>query len=404
MALGPDSVSVSLVLSFLGIVAIGIILRILRQPHVITYILAGIVLGPFSLGLVKDAEVISRMGEIGIILLLFFAGTEISLKTLASNWRMSFFGTGLQVVASVVIAGIIGLFLSWSFPKIVLFGFIISLSSTAVVLRLLTEWDELHTKVGSTVVGVLLVQDILIVPMLIIIGLFSGKVELGRIGLQIVGTVVVAAFVYWLLRTKKVNFPLHDLFRNDDELQVFLAILLCLGFSQITAFFGLSSALGAFLAGLLISSAEETRLVHKIMHSFRVVFVAVFFVSVGFMINLSYVASRVGEILAVVLAVFFLNTLINSGVLLYLGNCLKESVYAGALLSQIGEFSFLLAGIGLSIGILDSDGSNFVVSVIALTLLLTPFFIFFVKKALGITHQKYNFEASHPEAHRGRES
>ncbi len=391
-----EGFALSLIFAFLGIIAIGIILRLLRQPHVITYILAGVLLGPFSLGLVKDYEMIASFGEIGIILLLFFAGSEISVRKLARNLKIPLFGTLLQVGVSVIFATLLGIFLKWSPAKIVLFGFIISLSSTAVVLRLLDEWGELDTKVGQTVLGVLLVQDVIIVPMIVIIGLFAGNFETGTLALQAAGSVLVALFVYWLFRAEKIAFPFRDLIKRDDELQVFVAIVLCLGFSQLTAFFKLSSALGAFLAGLFVASIEETSIVHKIMHPFRVIFVGAFFVSVGLIINPFFVLENLGKIVPVVLFVFLINTAINSGILLYLGNRFKESVYAGALLSQIGEFSFVLAGTGLSLAIIDSESHDFLMSVIALTLLATPFFIYAIKRIFGITGQNYNFEASHP--------
>lgn len=375
------------VIASLGIVVIGTLLRLVNQPHVIAYILAGALMGPFGLGLVKEVSFFQQVGEVGVILLLFFAGTEVSLPKLMSNWRVAILGTGLQILASVLVMVGLGIYLNFSFPAIVLFGFIISLSSTAVVLRILDEWKEMDTKVGQNVVGILLIQDAAVVLMMILLSFLGGKLpSIGQVALQLLGAGLLVAFLAWLIRRREpIRMPFHDFLRRDPELQVFVAMMLCLGFALLTSFFGISAALGGFVAGLLVSSMKEGSLAHATLNSFRIVFVALFFVSIGFLIDIPLVFREFWQVGLIVLAVFVTNTVINAGILVYLGDNLKESVYAGALLAQIGEFSFVLGAYGLAAGIIEARAYSIIVAVTAITLLLSPFWVLLFKRCLGIS-------------------
>ncbi|MFH0961895.1 MAG: cation:proton antiporter [archaeon] len=376
----------SVVIASFGIVVIGTLLRLLNQPHVVAYILAGALMGPFGLGLVRETQTFQQLGEVGVILLLFFAGTEVSLPKLMSNWRVAIFGTGLQVLFSIIVMAFLGIYLKLSLPAIILFGFIISLSSTAVVLRILDDWKEMDTRVGQNVVGILLIQDVGVVFMLIVLGFFGEpKPALGTVALQFAGGALIAGFVCWLLKRKApIQLPFHSFLRKDSELQVFVAMLLCLGFATATSFFGISPALGAFVAGLFVSSMRESSLAQATLKSFRIVFVALFFVSVGFLLDFGLVARNFWQVFLLVAAVFLANTAINAAILLYLGDNLRESLYAGALLAQIGEFSFILGAVGFSRGILSEGMYGLIVAVTAITLLLSPFWVLLFKKCLGI--------------------
>ena len=172
----------------LGIVLVGLFLRMLKQTHVIIYIITGVIVGPHVLGLVADAELISSLGSLGLILLLFFIGMEISLKKLVANWKISVIGTVLQVIFSVLAVWLIGKYYDWSIARVLTLGFVISLSSTAVIVKLLQDSGEIDEPVGQNVLGILLAQDVLIVPMLIILSYASGTpTSTTEVVLQIVG-------------------------------------------------------------------------------------------------------------------------------------------------------------------------------------------------------------------------
>ena len=160
-----DPMLSTFVILSLVIILVGFVLRILRQPYIITYILVGLVVGPSGLGFVTDEVLISNLGSLGLVLLLFFIGMEIHLPDLIANWKVSVIGTILQVILSIAFVWIIAQYFDWPPKRVILLGFVISLSSTAVIVKLLEERKELATKSGQYVLGILLVQDIIIVPM-----------------------------------------------------------------------------------------------------------------------------------------------------------------------------------------------------------------------------------------------
>jgi len=379
--MGIDPLLPKLVGFALIIIVTGILMQLLKQPNVIGYILVGIFLGPSVLGVVQDELLLHHLGAIGVVLLLFFAGMEVSLKDLFSRWRITILGTLGQILLSIAIVWGIGVWLDWKVARIILLGFAISLSSTAVVLKLLGDWKEMKTQTGKDVVGILLVQDILIVPMIIVLAFLAGhKPSAQEIGLQIIGGILVFALLGWILSGRQVRLPFQKVLRRDHDLQVFVALFLCLGFALVTGMTGLSTALGAFVAGLVVSAAKGTQWVHESAHPFRVVFIALFFVSVGMLIDLSFVSSNLLIIGILVLFVLLTNTFINAGILRLLGGGWRKSLYAGSILSQIGEFSFVLAAIGLQGGIIGEFGYQTTISVIAVTLLISPLWIFGMKR------------------------
>lgn len=180
------------VVVMLGVLIVTIVLKKLKQPYVVAYLLTGILLGPYGLKLIQDQENLARLGEIGVILLLFFAGMEVSPRKFAENWKVPTIGTMLQMLVTSFIVSIIGYVLDWSLAKILLFGAVISLSSTAVVLKLLNDNGSMKTRLGQNVLGVLLIQDLAVVPMLIIIRIIGGEEpSVSQILIQVVGGILV---------------------------------------------------------------------------------------------------------------------------------------------------------------------------------------------------------------------
>jgi CPA2 family monovalent cation:H+ antiporter-2 len=373
-----------LVAALLGILLVALLLRWLGQPHVIGYLLAGMVLGPQGLGLVTDEVVLERLGDMGVVLLLFFIGMEVSPRDLVRGWRVAVIGTLVQVAVGVGGVWLVGLWLGWPPPLAVLMGFIISLSSTAVVLKLLADQGELGTHVGRGVLGVLLAQDVALIPMLVAVAAMGdGGVSRGALLLQGVGALAVLAVLWAVFRRGAVALPLPALVRRDHEFQVFTALVLCFGLALITALLGLSTALGAFVAGILVGAAPDTEWVKETLAPFRVVFVALFFVSVGMLVDLGFVRDEWPVVLLLVVLVVATKTLINAGILRLLRDPWRQSFYAGALLAQIGEFSFVLAAVGLQAGLLETFGYQLAVAVISLSLLASPPWIRLVRALTG---------------------
>ncbi|MEL6926221.1 MAG: cation:proton antiporter, partial [Bacteroidota bacterium] len=283
---------INFVLLGLCVIVVGMILRRFRQPYIIAYMLAGTLMGQHGMSILTDENVIQTMGEFGLILLLFFIGMEISLPNLIKNWKVPIVGTLLQISGSILLLTGLGWFFEWGINQTIVLGFVTSLSSSAVVIKLLQDNHEFHTAIGQNVISILIMQDILIVPMLIVTSqLGGGKLHTHEIALQIVGGLLMIGLIAWLIRKKNFTLPFVDKFKDDHELQVMIAFIFCFGFALVTALFGLSAALGAFVGGIFVNAANATEWFHDSLHSFRVVFVALFFVSVGMLIDLDFLTA-----------------------------------------------------------------------------------------------------------------
>lgn len=373
----------------LGIVLVGFVLRLFKQTNVIIYIITGVIVGPHVTGLVDDTEMISSIGSMGLVLMLFFVGMEISLEKLVASWRVSVVGTVLQILFSVGVVYLLGQYYEWTMARVLTIGFVISLSSTAVLVKILNDTGEINQRVGQNVLGILLVQDVMIVPMLIALSYVSGvPINSSAVILQIVGGILISALVGYMIIKKELKLPFHKVIKNDHEMQLFLAFVICFGFSALTAFFGLSSALGAFIGGILVATAKSTSWVHHSLESLKIIFVALFFISVGMLIDLQFLIDNISEIIVLVLVVFITNNIINSVIMRGFNVGWKESLYTGALLSQVGEFSFVIGNLAYYNEIITDYAYQIIVSMISLTLLLSPAWINISRKITKLPSSK----------------
>jgi CPA2 family monovalent cation:H+ antiporter-2 len=367
------------------IILVGGVLRYFRQPYVIAYILAGVLIGEHGFGLLTDQEIIKVIGEFGLILLLFFIGMEISLPSLIKNWKVPTIGTLLQIFGSILVVGIIGWFFNWGINRIIILGFIISLSSSAVIIKLLQDNKESQTGIGQSVISILLMQDILIVPMLIITNYLGGKEPSGtEVLLQVVGGILLIGGMIWVIRKKEFSLPFGEVLKGDHEMQVFFALIVCFGFAVVTALFGLSAALGAFVGGMVVHAARSTEWFHDSLHSLRVLFVAIFFISIGMMIDLDFLIAHRKIIFLILISVYVCNHFINAIVIHYFGRNWKNSLYGGALLAQVGELGFVLASSAFFANIITDFEYQLTILIISLTLLISPFWIAVTRKAVGM--------------------
>jgi len=351
----------------------------LRLPIVVAYIVSGIVLGPSGLAVIEDHELVTRIGEIGVVMLLFFVGMEVSIPRLMEGWRIAFIGTNIQIIISVAICVGLVLWLGMDWQQGVLFGFIISISSTAVVLKMLQDSGELELPMGQNALGILLVQDMAIIPMMVILGLIgSSSISVTEITIQVLGGIVIIAFVFWLMRSGRFHIP-DSLIANADQ-SMMLGLLLCLGSASFTAWLGLSPGLGAFLAGVLLASSDRAEWVHEHLGPVHVIFMAMFFLSVGMLVDFAYLLEHIEMFLGATMLVFLFNAGTNIFVLRSLGENWDTSLLTAGLLSQIGEFSFLLAAVGLHAGLMNESLHSMTVLVIAMTLMLSPLWHMMIKR------------------------
>jgi CPA2 family monovalent cation:H+ antiporter-2 len=368
-------------LIIVSILITGLIFKTIRIPYVVSYLFVGILLGPHGIGFVQDTTLIKQFEIVGLVFLLFFVGMEISLEELLRNWKIPVVGTILQIAITVGIIFFLGTFMDWKLIRVLLIGFVISISSTAVVIKLLNEWNQHNTRVGRNVIGVLLVQDIALIPMIIILDLMQGRsMPVKDLVLQVGGGIVLVILIVYLLRKKEIHLPFLDYFKGHRELQIFGALAVCFGMVMVTEFFKLSPFLGAFLAGIYVRATRETDWIHVTLEPFYIFFVAIFFVSVGMMLDMDFVLENWGIILLLVGLVFILNTAVNTGMMRLLGEPWCESFLGGAMLAQVGEFSFVILAVGEQRGIVSDFTYQIILALITLTLILSPAWIALFRK------------------------
>ncbi len=367
-----------------SILITGLIFKSIRIPYIVSYLLVGVLLGPHVIGFVQNTMFIKQFEMVGLVFLLFFVGMEISPEELLKNWKIPIVGTMIQIALTVGIIALLGTFMDWRFIRVLLIGFVISISSTAVVIKLLYEWKQNDTHVGRNVIGVLLVQDIALIPMIIIIDLMQGQsVPVKDLILQFIGGIVLVIMIIFLLRKKEIHLPFLSYFQGHKELQIFAALAICFGMVMFTEFFKLSPFLGAFLAGIYVRATRETDWIHITLEPFYIFFVAIFFVSVGMMLDIGFVLENWGIILLLVGLVFILNTAVNTGIMRMLGEPWRESLLGGAMLAQVGEFSFVILSVGGQSGIVSDYTYQIILALITLTLILSPAWIAPFKKLTG---------------------
>ncbi|CAD6494032.1 MAG: Glutathione-regulated potassium-efflux system protein KefB [Candidatus Argoarchaeum ethanivorans] len=358
----------------------------LRIPTVVGFFLTGMLVGPCGLELIKAGHEVEILAEIGVILLLFTIGIEFSLESLLRIKKSVLMGGSLQVWLTVLAVFAIAMKLGQSFGESIFLGFLISLSSTAIVLKVIQERAEVVSLHGSTTLGVLIYQDIIIVPMMLFTPLLVGATaNLGELPLTLVIKVIgIIVFVFvsakWI-----VPHGLHQIIRTRNrELFLLFVVVTCLGFAWLFSSVGLSLALGAFLAGLVISESEYAHQALGNILPFHDIAMSFFFISIGMLLDVGFLFQHLGIIVLIALGVIALKTTIAGFATILLGFPIRTAVLVGLALSQIGEFSFVLSKTGVEYGLLTGSNYQLFLAVSVLTMAATSFTIAFAPRAADI--------------------
>ncbi|MEJ2685360.1 MAG: cation:proton antiporter [Candidatus Sulfobium sp.] len=354
--------------------AVVFLLHRLKIPSVAGFLIAGTIIGPGGTGLVKDVHAVEVLAEIGVILLLFTIGIEFSIPRLLRMKKAVIAGGGMQVLLTVAISAAIAFLASGALKKSVFFGFLIALSSTAIVLKMLVERGETDSPQGRLMTGTLIFQDLCAVFFMLLIPSFSGMgIRLADIVVQVVMAVFVIAAVLLSARWVVPGLLHQVVHTRSRELFIITVIFLCFGIALLTSLAGLSLALGAFIAGLVISDSEYAHQATSDVLPFKDSFMGLFFVSVGMLLNVRYIADHYLLIAAAVTLMFTLKIVTGTVSGLVAGFPVRTSVHSGLGLAQIGEFSFVLAVAGKSAGIITEDFYHVFLSASVVTMIATPF-------------------------------
>ena len=359
-------------------VGVALVCHHLRIPAVVGLIITGVIAGPHGLRLVSDVGAVERLAEIGIIFLLFAIGLEFSIDSIGRVKRLFFVAGPLQVVITAGAVFGVARTLGAGAPQAVLFGMIAALSSTAIILKLLQDRSELTSPHGKGAMAILIFQDIVFVPMMLLIPFLAGGGS-DHVWRE-VGILIVKVAVIWvgvaIAAPRLVPKILTRIARTQSNELFLLSIgVLCFAVAWFTSLAGLSLALGAFLAGLVLSDSEHSHRALENVLPFRDVFSSFFFVSVGMLLDSHYVVAHAGEVLLAALGVMVLKAVVSSGVILGVGLPFRVSALTGMSLAQTGEFSLLLLAAGLGAGLVDSGTYQFVLATCLFTMAAAPFIV-----------------------------
>lgn len=362
-----------------------IVFRQFKQPVVLGYILAGVVVGPHTppFELIHEEKTIETLAELGVIFLMFSLGLEFSLRKLQKVGAAAFIVAAMEILLMVLAGYELGRFFGWTQMDSVFLGAILAISSTTIIIKALEGLGKTKEPFAGLIFGILIVEDILAILMLVLLTGFAmtGEIHPGQIGMTILslgsflGILLVGGLI---LVPRLLNYVAK--FKSDEMLLV-TVVGLCFGVSLLTVHLGYSVALGAFLIGAIIAEARQIAKIEALMHPVRDLFSAVFFVSIGLLIDPKLIIQYAGPIVAITIAVVIGKVLSCSLGSFVSGNDRRTSLKVGMSLAQIGEFSFIIAGLGLTLKTAGGKSvtSDFLypiaVAVSAITTLLTPYLI-----------------------------
>lgn len=360
-------------------VVIVFILQRLKLPSIIGFLLTGAIIGPYGLSLVNAVEQVEILSEIGVILLLFVIGMELSISQLASIKKTVFIGGLLQVGLTILVSGLVYYFLGNPWNESVFVGFLFSLSSTAIVLKTLQDRQEISAPHARNALAILIFQDIIVVPMMLITPLIAGEsTNIVFSILELVGKSIALLILTYVSAKYIVTRLMHAVAKtNSKELFLLVTFTLCFAIAFFTSEAGLSLALGAFIAGLIVSESDYSHQATSIILPFRELFTSFFFVSVGMLLDLDFFFSNIPVILLLVFLVFIVKSTLAGLAVATLKYPPRTVILTGLSLFQVGEFAFILSKVGISYNLLSAETNQYFLAVSIVSMILTPFVIIY---------------------------
>jgi K+:H+ antiporter len=396
------TIAVSLAFAFVG----GLLAVRLRLPPLVGYLLAGIVVGPFTPGFVADAKLAPQLAEIGVILLMFGVGTHFSIRELFAVRRVALPGAFTQIIVATALGAGVATLWGWSLGAGVIFGLSLSVASTVVLLRALEDRDMIKSNDGRIAIGWLVVEDLLMVLTLVLLPTLTGVIggdllnnvdnggglwpalgiTIGKV-ILFIGLMLIAGvrFFPWLLsRVEKTG---------SRELFTLAVIALALGVAFGSAkLFGVSFALGAFFAGVVVNESDLSHRAARDLQPLQDAFTVLFFVAVGMLFDPSILIRQPLQVLAVLAIIVVGKSLAAFGIVRVLGGSMRTALIVSAALAQIGEFSFILAGLGVNLRLLPAEGLNLIVAGALLSITFNPA-VFSAAIAIAGREDKHRQEA-----------
>jgi K+:H+ antiporter len=347
-----------------------------RVPTIVGLLISGFIAGPYGFRLVKATEEVELLAEIGILLLLFTIGMEFSLEKLLKTRKWIFAGGGMQVLFTTGLIFLVSRLFGMTWQQSIFTGFLFSLSSTAIVMHLLQEKGKMDSKYGSSALAILIFQDVIIIPMMLLVPYLSAAGGHGLSGLLDLGKgVLIVAVIIFLARTIVPGLLRKIVRTRNQELFLLAILVICFATALITYQLGLKLALGAFLAGLIVSESEFSYDALSHVLPLKKIFTSIFFISIGMLLDVSYFASHAAMVIGLTILVMGIKTSVIMGVGLWLKLSIRNALMIGLSLCQVGEFAFVLANAGRDSAILSFEQNQVFLAVSIFSMAVSPFII-----------------------------
>ncbi len=378
----PPLLSDLIVILGLSVVVI-LILQYLKLPTIVGFLLSGILCGPHAFHLVAIDHEVEILAEIGVVLLLFTIGLEFSLASLQKLKKAILIGGGIQTGLSILFfTGFAYLFGYDYLPLALLISFLCTLSSTAIVLKIYQTKGQIKTQHGQVILAILIFQDIAVVPMMLAIPMLVGETENMFIDVAIlVGKIIgLGAFLFFLSKYI-LPFILYRIAKaKSKDLFVISIMVICFAIAGLTSYIGLSMSLGAFLAGLVLAESEYSVEATGNILPFKEIFTSIFFISIGMLMDVSFVWQNIGQIMFLSTMVMFIKIVATNLACWTLGFSARTTLLISLAVSQIGEFSFVLAKSGEEMNLMPIEIYQYFLAIAVITMMITPLIINFQEK------------------------
>ncbi len=369
-------------------VAMGLFMSRLRLPAAAGFILVGVVLGPSGAGMIATDTAIQTLAEMGVLLLLFIIGMEMRLGQFTKSLPVALGITGVTCAVIPTSVGLFTLAVGGEVAGGIVIGFMLAISSTAVAMKMMEDANHKETEGGRLALAILVAQDLAVVPLLLITeslgAAITAKSMLLVAGKLLLASCVLAVFIHMLNKVKSFRFPGSEFLMKNHDIGTLGVLGICFAAAAVSGLIGLSPALGAFLGGLVVGHSTLRRGALSMSEPVEAILLFVFFLSVGLLIDLAYLQQQIWVIVAALVVVTGGRTFLNFILLMLAGEKFHTAAVTSLILSPVGEFSFVIAGVGLGMGALSADGYKLAIAVIAMSLLASPIFFLFAR----VCHRK----------------
>ncbi len=358
----------------------GLVLSRLKQPPILGYILTGVFLGPSGFALIANRDPVEFLAQLGVLLLLFVVGMELNLRSFKKVWVTATLCSLFQILMCTVITLSLSFFLGWSLPLSMVLGFVASLSSTAVVVKMMESTGEMKSDMGQLIIGILIAQDLAIAPMILIIRNFGQSWFSFEIFIKLVFSIgLIIAIITYLSRRQRVRIPLTKIIAGEKELTALASLAFCFIAAAIAGWFGLSEPYGAFLAGLILGNTHERLILTETTKPIQSILIMFFFLSIGLLFDIEFILHDLQVVLGLLVIITVGKTLLNIIILRCLSLSWSQAFGISALISQLGEFAFLLATVAIEVSIISNYGQKLIVSITVLSLAISPLWLMFMQ-------------------------